>query len=122
MPERDESQDDHKRFIEENYDAIVRVARDGYLQHGRGAAHLHRVLHELVDEQRVSARLLGDRGGAGRDVASGPPQQHGRELARLVPHPPVLATLPYGPSVAHEPPLQRALDHLLTFRGEGSSR
>jgi hypothetical protein len=40
MPERDESQDDHKRFIEENYDAIVRVARDGYLQHGRGAVFL----------------------------------------------------------------------------------
>jgi hypothetical protein len=58
MLERDETQDDHKRFIEENYDAVARVARDGYLGHGRGAVFMFEDSALDVLEGRAAAATI----------------------------------------------------------------
>ena len=37
QPETDAQEHEHRRFLEENHARISTVARDGYLEHGRGA-------------------------------------------------------------------------------------
>src|SRR4051812_15438852 len=37
MDGNDEAQDEHKRFLEENHARIAKVAREGFVEHGRGA-------------------------------------------------------------------------------------
>lgn len=40
MSATDEAQEEHKRFIEESYERIATLARNGYAQHGRGAVFM----------------------------------------------------------------------------------
>jgi len=80
-PNADVGQGAHRRFLEENHARIANVAREGYLEHGRGAIFIFEdTILDALDggAPTVTIEYVSDGGTALERRGGWPTEEHGR--------------------------------------------